>query len=241
MMKTLIAIIPLLFGAAFAQEGESMIVRNEWPQNDHTLAGAIVDFVFEGLENGSCLVELPEIVNMLHVMNGHVVSNSDDSNAAEGRYKISAPAHWEAINGTFNVLIMFDRDTIFNLTDIVFTCDPSDTDDLSVYSFPQNNLVKEASSNVHYRPGFHRGEILTVILPFPVARFNFTTMDSRYTVTSEDMTTFSLSGFQNEKGNDHMKEVHFSLDYEDSAGDGSGWFSAAQVTVAVSKEDPDAP
>lgn len=43
---------------------------------------------------------------------------------------------------------------------------------VTVYSFPQNNLEKEASSNVFYRPGFHVGDVLTITLPAPVARFN---------------------------------------------------------------------
>nr|XP_039267926.1 uncharacterized protein LOC120342936 [Styela clava] len=237
-MKFIVIATFLLLGSAFAQEeeseGVSVLVNTEWPQNDHSLAGAIVSLVYEGLEDGSCIVNLPEAVNMFHVMNGHI---NGDSSPVEGRYKISAPAGWEAANSTFNVLIMFNRDEIFNLTDIVFTCDPTDVEEISVYSFPQNNLVKEASSNVYYTNGFHEGDVLTVTFPVAVARFNFTTMDSRYTVTSSDSTTFTLSGFQNAEGVDDMKEVSFSIDYLQSEDGTSNWFSAGDVTVTITRED----
>lgn len=60
-------------------------------------------------------------------MNGFIVP--DDSSPAEGMYKISAPMHWNFANQTFRVLLIFARGAIFNLTDIDFTCDPSDVAD----------------------------------------------------------------------------------------------------------------
>lgn len=242
-MKIAIIAIIALLGCAFAQDDldESFDAKEEWPQNEFTNAGALIDFVYADIGSGSCIVELPSPVNLFHVMNGHIVPG-DETSPIEGRYKISAPAGWEAINGTLSTLLLFARDDIFNLTEVTFSCDAADEEDLSVYSFPQNNLVKEASSNVHKRSGFHVGDVLTITLPAPVARFNITGADSEWVITEDDDgLTYTVSGFKNEEGIDDQKEVHFSLDYEDAAGDGANWFSAGDVTVAVSQEEPSEP
>lgn len=41
----------------------------EWPQNDHIGAGAVVQLAYVGLEDGSCVVDLPESVDLFHVSN----------------------------------------------------------------------------------------------------------------------------------------------------------------------------
>lgn len=210
----------------------------EWPQNDDALGGALVSMAYSDIGDGSCTVDLPSSVDLFHVMNGHVVPG-DGTNPVEGDYKVAAPAGWEAINGTLEVLILYERDNIFNISEIVFACDPEDVAELSVYSFPQNNLVKEASSNVFYRPGFHQGDVLTIGLPSPVARFNITGADSRWQIDSEGGQTWTISGFVNEDGVDDQKEVHFSIDYlEGPEGEEKqNWFSAGQVTVSVTQDE----
>lgn len=61
-------------------------------------------------------------------MNGHIVPG-EQSNPVEGVYKIAAPADWEAVNGTINALILYERDNIFNVSEIEFRCDPGDVED----------------------------------------------------------------------------------------------------------------
>nr|XP_039268478.1 uncharacterized protein LOC120343384 [Styela clava] len=129
----------IFFAIVFAGIVNGQIVRYEnaltWPENDHTLGGAIVDFVYEEIGNGSCQVSLPSMVNLFHVVNGFIVPES--SSPVEGLYTISAPTHWSLVNGTFKVLILFDRGSAFSLEDIVFACDPLAISDINVYSFPQ--------------------------------------------------------------------------------------------------------
>nr|XP_039274185.1 uncharacterized protein LOC120348128 [Styela clava] len=233
-MKIAIIAIIALLGGVFGQDGEDPngeLARTEWPQNEDSNAGALVNFAVSDVEDGSCRANLPNAVSLFHVTNGHIVPG--DSSPIEGSYKIAAPAEWEAINGTITVLIIFNRDEIFNLTDIDFTCDPSDVKDLSVYSFPQNDLRKEASSNVFKRDGFHKGDVLTITLPVAVARFNITGADSDLVVDG-DGTTYTVSGFKNEEGIDDHTEVHFSIEYSSEA---DSWFSAGDVTVSVTQEE----
>lgn len=234
-MKLLI--IAALFAMAFAQEASdidaSFEVTLEWPENDNATAGAIVQFAYADIGTGSCSVQLPlgQKLQLFHAMNAHIVPEA--TRPSEGRYMLAAPASWEAINGTINVLILFDFGGQFNLSLIQFSCDPTEEHDLSVYSFPQNNLQKEASSNVFYRPGFHIGDVLTITLQYDVARFNITGADSRWRI-EQSGKTITVRNFQNEEGIDDQKEVHFSLDYGDT------WFNAGNVAVEVqSEEEPE--
>ncbi|XP_077974058.1 uncharacterized protein LOC144429741 [Styela clava] len=229
-MKIAIIAIIALLGGVFGQDA-TLTVNTEWPQNEDSNAGALVNFAYSDVGEGSCTAELPEAVNLFHVTNGHIVP--EDSSPIEGSYKIAAPANWEFINGTLTVLIIFNREGIFNLTDIEFKCDPSDVEDLSVYSFPQNDLRKEASSNVFKRSGFHEGDVLTITLPAAVARFNITGGDSELVVDGKD-TTYTVSGFRNEQGNGDHNEVHFSIEYSREAGT---WFSAGEITVSVTENE----
>ncbi|XP_077967168.1 uncharacterized protein LOC120342768 isoform X2 [Styela clava] len=228
-MKFIIAATFLLLGSAFAQVPVSVIT--EWSQNDQSSAGAIISLVYQGLKDGTCFVQLPNAVNMFHVMNGHIIP--DGSDPEYGFYKITAPADWEAMNGTFNALIIFNRDKVFSFAGVSFTCNPEDVEYVSVYSFPNNNQAKEASSSVYYRWGFHKGDVLTITFPVRVARFELTTMDGRYSVTSDNSKTFTLSGFQNEEGDDSMKEVGFNIEYLQSEYGISGWFSAGDISVSI--------
>lgn len=239
-MKIVLFTLLALLGGAFAQDEfaadeadpeSSVVATVEWPQNDDTNAGALVSFAYSDIEDGSCKVELPDAVELFHVMNGHIVTGGETS-PLEGTYKIAAPAGWEAINGTLQTLIIFATDNVFNISEITFTCDQTDVEDLSVYSFPQNDLRKEASSNVHYRPGFHEGDVLTITLPIAVARFNITGADSELNIDIEG-ETIVVSGFKNEEGIDDHKEVHFSLQYAEGE---DTWFSAGDVSVAVTQE-----
>nr|XP_039267466.1 uncharacterized protein LOC120342617 [Styela clava] len=234
-MKIAIIAIIALLGGVFGQDVEDadsgISVKTDWPQNEDSNAGALVEFAVSDVGDGSCTADLPGPVNLFHVTNGHIVPG--DSSPIEGTYKIAAPADWEAINETITVLIIFNRDEIFNITDIGFTCDQSDVQDLSVYSFPQNDLVKEASSNVFKRTGYHEGDVLTITLPVAVARFNITGGDSELVVDG-DGTTYTVSGFKNEEGIDDHTEVHFSIDYSSEP---DSWFAAGDITVSVTQEE----
>lgn len=229
-----LALVALANAQGAANLDESVVATLHWPQNDDSSAGAIVAFAFSDIGDGSCIVKLPRMVHLFHAMNAHIVP--EETNPIEGQYKLAAPAEWEAINGTINVLIIFDLDGIFNISHSEFRCDSEDKEELSVYSFPQNILVKEASSNVYYRPGFHVGDVLTISLPVAVARFNITGADSRLDLVEEGVM-ITISGFQNVKGIDDHKEVHFSLEYSDPDGTKEGWFSAGDMSVAVTKEE----
>lgn len=251
-MKIAIIALLVLLGGAFAQDDfeveaavsppddASVVATVEWPANDDENAGALISMAFSEIGDGSCTVEIPGAVRLFHVLNGHIVPG-EDTKAIEGTYKVAAPADWEAINGTLEALIMFNDQEVYNISDISFTCDPADVEDLSVYSFPQNDLQKEASSNVFYRPGFHQNDVLTITLPQPVKRFNITGADSELNIDIQG-ETITVSGFKNEEGIDDHKEVHFSLDYlEPEEGDDAvdTWFSAADVSVAVTREEED--
>ncbi|XP_077967398.1 uncharacterized protein LOC120343380 [Styela clava] len=228
--------VAIFIAIVFAGIVNGQIVRHEnaltWPENDHTLGGAIVDFVYEEIGNGSCQVSLPSMVNLFHVVNGFIVPES--SSPVEGLYTISAPTHWSLVNGTFKVLILFDRGSAFALEDIVFACDPLAISDINVYSFPQNNLMGEASSTICYRRAFHVGDVLTITFPVRVREFNVTTWNSNYELTTEDNITYTLTGFQAPIGNDFNTEVSFHLVYDMEDGV-DRWFSAGDITVSITK------
>nr|XP_039252937.1 uncharacterized protein LOC120330150 [Styela clava] len=220
MKIAIIAIIALLEGV-FGQDA-TLTVNTEWPQNEDSNAGALVNFAYSDVGEGSCTAELPEAVNLFHVTNGHIVP--EDSSPIEGSYKIAAPANWEFINGTITVLII-STGTKFSILPISF---------LSIcLLLPQNDLRKEASSNVFKRSGFHEGDVLTITLPAAVARFNITGGDSELVVDGKD-TTYTVSGFRNEQGNGDHNEVHFSIEYSREAGT---WFSAGEITVSVTENE----
>lgn len=231
-----IHVILCLVAAAFAQDLDASVNATvQWPQNDDSPAGALVEFAYSNVGDGSCFVDLNGGVTLFHVMNGHIVPG-DDTDPIQGQYKIAAPASWEMVNGSLQALVIFGRDDVRNVSDFEFRCDPEDVVDLSIYSFPQNTEVKETSSNVYYRPGYHSGDELTITLPTAVERFNITGADSRMEVTADDSgLVYTVSGFVNEAGNDYHKEVHFNLHYliTDEENPTANWFSAGDVTVVV--------
>nr|BAB62269.1 HrPost-1 [Halocynthia roretzi] len=231
-MKIAVIIALSFCGIVFAQDTNDNIRSViTWPQHEYSLGGAYVLMDYENLGSGSCIVSLPKMVNLFHATNGHIVP-SLQSNPLEGQYKIAAPASWELINGSFAVLIVFSKNNIFSISEITMMCDQTDVANISVYSFPQNNLIQQASSNIFYRPGFHMGDVLTITLPNSVARFNFTT-GGLVVASSDDMTVHTASGFTNEPGINDMKEVAFELVFNNEDETNSEWFSAAEITVSI--------
>lgn len=69
---------------AFFGLAEAQIVLHDsaidWPQNNNTLGGALFGLSYGSLGSGSCIVQLPEMVNLFHVRSTNALVNRSNVN-----------------------------------------------------------------------------------------------------------------------------------------------------------------
>jgi len=193
------------------------IFENEWPANENCqeenpagcLAGAIGSYTPPAnLGNGTCFVTFPEEPAFFHIFDAHI--RADNPTVPNQWAVCAANEHFEpGHDGSFRYLVYFASGSSFSADDVAWTCDPADTYEYAVYSFPQRYLESNGRTNIRHLSS-HEGNNFDdqVLISMGAQVANFTVDDQRVTVETADNQNFILSAIP-----DTFEELWFQWDY----------------------------
>jgi hypothetical protein len=191
---------------------DEVVMENEWPENDHTLGGAIYTFKPSvPIGNGTCIVNFPQMVSWFHIFDAHI---RVDSPVTATTWKICAanPTFEPGMDEKFNFIVFFEPGSKFNASDINIACDDTDEYEFAVYSFPQNAEQVNGRTNLRMRDSnWDTNSAYTLTLGAPVN--NFTLDDPRIVATTLDYQNYVLTNVP-----DTIEEIWFQFDYTDYFG-----------------------
>ncbi|XP_002130520.2 uncharacterized protein LOC144742367 [Ciona intestinalis] len=208
-MKVSVALIALLFGCAYAQ----VAYVDTWPANDQTPAGARGVVGYNEIGNGTCTLKFPDAVYWFHMFDGDIVPSK--SSVSEGLYAITAPNKDWQDTGNFSFVVNFFFET-FNASQIVWSCDVSDSSPLSVESFPNNMEQNYTRARI---TDLNMTDQTKIILTLPDSVDNFG-VDAPAVVEAVNGNAYTIGNFG------VQKEFRFEFNYL------TRWFSASEITLS---------